>query len=222
MRPRRGRFSEPRACPSVTIAPAAARAERSFIREIYSFRMSTLGQRIAVVGVAGSGKTTVARALTERLGYRYIDNDAIVHGPDWQVIDHHERIRRYAREFQDEPWVIDGNCYPSSPDDHFILANIDTLVWIDLPRRVVWPQLLGRTLWRAASGQRLWHGNRETWRKSFASRDSVLLRSVKTYASIHRQYEGIFATHLYEHITRIRLHSRGEVARWLASVKRPR
>lgn len=184
----------------------------------YSFDMPiTLGQRVAVVGPSGSGKTHVAKTLAERLGYRYIDNDELVHGPDWQKIDHHERIRRYAEHFQPEPWVIDGNCYPSSPDDHFILANIDTLIWIDLPRRVVWPQLLWRTLLRAATGKRLWHGNVESWRKSFLSRESVLLHSWRTYGPIRREYENVFATPLYAHLTRIRLRDRGAIRAFLAA-----
>lgn len=41
------------------------------------------GQRIVVVGTSGCGKTYVAKALAERLGIRYISNDAIIWRPNW-------------------------------------------------------------------------------------------------------------------------------------------
>lgn len=40
-------------------------------------------RRIAVVGASGSGKTTFARRLAERLGIPHIELDAIHWGPDW-------------------------------------------------------------------------------------------------------------------------------------------
>lgn len=38
--------------------------------------MAGYPQPIVLVGLMGSGKTTIGRALAERLGYRFIDNDA--------------------------------------------------------------------------------------------------------------------------------------------------
>jgi hypothetical protein len=40
-------------------------------------------RRILVTGCSGSGKTTVAAALSEALGVPHHELDALFHGPDW-------------------------------------------------------------------------------------------------------------------------------------------
>src|SRR5687768_12906808 len=35
-------------------------------------------ERIVLIGMMGSGKTTVGRLLAERIGWRYVDNDDVV------------------------------------------------------------------------------------------------------------------------------------------------
>ena len=51
-------------------------------------------RRVAVTASAsGNGKTTVGRALAERLGAPFVELDALVHGPDWSEISN-EELRR--------------------------------------------------------------------------------------------------------------------------------
>jgi hypothetical protein len=58
----------------------------------------------------------------------------------------------------------------------------DTLVWLDLPLSLVMWRLLRRTLRRVTTQEDLWGtGNRESLRRSFFSRHSILLWALKTH-----------------------------------------
>lgn len=177
---------------------------------------TTLGRRICVVGTSGSGKTFVAEALAARLGLRYICNDAIIWGPHWTPTPPEERLARFDAETSEDGWTYDGNI-GASADDQLMLSRCDTLVWLDLPRLEVWSQMLRRTLWRVISREPLWHGNVETWRMMF-SRDSIILWSIQTLSRRRRAYTALFADPAHAGRTRVHLHSRREVDRWLASL----
>ncbi|HTE18391.1 MAG TPA: AAA family ATPase, partial [Armatimonadota bacterium] len=44
---------------------------------------SVTPRRIVVVGSSGAGKSTMAAALSQRLGLPHIELDALRHGPNW-------------------------------------------------------------------------------------------------------------------------------------------
>ena len=50
-------------------------------------RNMSLPRRIAVIGVTGSGKTTLAQNLAELLGLVHIELDAIHWGPNWDAVN---------------------------------------------------------------------------------------------------------------------------------------
>ncbi|MEM6393599.1 MAG: hypothetical protein AAF797_12565 [Planctomycetota bacterium] len=180
--------------------------------------MMQLGRRIAVVGVSGSGKSYVAKALAERLGITYVANDALIWEADWKEPTPEQEYRNFDEATAGEAWVIDGNLNPKSAADRLVLERIDTLVWLALPRREVWPQLLVRTIKRAWTREELWHGNRESWRISFLSKDSILWWSVKTYTHNWRRYEPWMTDAEHAGLIRVRLGSRRRVRRWLGAV----
>ena len=129
--------------------------------------------RVVVVGSSGSGKTTVARGLAERLGVHCVELDALHHKPNWTEATADELREAVARELEGrERWVVDGNYYGKLGD--FVLRQADTLVWLDLPLRTCLARLSTRTTRRIRTSEKLWNGNRETWRGAFwvASRSS--------------------------------------------------
>jgi adenylate kinase family enzyme len=180
------------------------------------------GKRIVVFGTSGSGKTYIAQRLADRLGIRYICNDEIIHGPNWTTPPAEQQLARFDEATAGDAWTLDGNFLSlKDPQDRLVLRRADTVVWLDLPRRTVYRQVVWRTFLRSLLRTELWHGNRENWRMSFASRDSIILWAIRTYRRRQQQGERFFADPQWEHLRLIRLRSRREVNRWLAAVDLP-
>jgi len=173
-----------------------------------------IGRRVCVIGTSGSGKTTVARAIAERCGYTYVDNDAIIWRANWQQTPSAESYAEKDLATRGDGWVTDGNL-GNDPDDQLLLSRCDTLVWLDLPRAVVHWQVIRRTLGRVVKRTPLAHGNRESVR-TMLSRDSIIWWSIKTFARRRKRYGELFARG--EHRYLIRLTSRRQIAGWLMTL----
>lgn len=129
-------------------------------------------QRIAIIATAsGCGKTTVGRELASRLDVPYVELDAIHWQPGWTELDAVELRRRVEPLVARDAWVIDGS-YRGKLGD-LVLERADTVVWLDLPRRIWLPRLVVRTLRRTLTREELWSGNRETLWNAVAGDDSL-------------------------------------------------
>jgi adenylate kinase family enzyme len=173
------------------------------------------GRRINVVGTCGSGKTTVARSLAARLALPYVEIDALFWRPGWEETSDTELRSAVGDAVAGEAWVIDGN-YSRVRD--LVWPRADTLIWLDYSFPRVFSQLLRRTLRRAILREPLWHGNRESLRKSFLSRESILLWAIKTHRRRKTQYRTLLVDPRSRHLRVIRLRSPREAKRWLQGV----
>ncbi len=88
-------------------------------------------KRIVVLGCPGSGKSTFARRLSERVGAPLISLDDIWR-PEWTDADVPEFRTRVAGAHAGERWVSDGNFAHTTFD--LRLPQADLIVWIDPPR----------------------------------------------------------------------------------------
>ncbi len=121
----------------------------------------TTAHRINVVGSTGSGKTALARRISERLGIPYVELDAIRHGPGWTEMPDHLFREKVSIALSDDTWVVDGN-YHVLRD--VVWPKASTIIWLDYTMRVVAWRLFSRTLRRNLTGEVLWNGNRERFR----------------------------------------------------------
>jgi adenylate kinase family enzyme len=153
----------------------------------------------------------MASDLARRLGIPYIELDALHHGPNWSEPTAEEFQARVHGAMEQAPggWVVDGN-YDSKLGD-LVVAEADTIVWLDLPLSVKWPRVWRRTMHRIRNRVELWNGNRETWRDAFASRDSILVWVLRSHVRHRRTWPKRF-----EGDPRlVRLRSEDEARRWL-------
>ncbi len=175
-----------------------------------------VGTRISVVGTCGSGKTTTASALAQRLGLAHIELDALSWGPNWTSVPDEEFCVAVADAAAGDRWVIDGN-YSKVRD--LVWARADTVVWLDYSFPRVFSQLLRRTFRRAIHREILWHDNRERLGNAFFSRESILLWAIKTHWRRQREYPTLLARPEYARLRVIRLQTPRETTAWLARVR---
>jgi adenylate kinase family enzyme len=173
--------------------------------------------RIAVIGTTGSGKTTLARTLAERLRLTHIELDALFWGPNWTQVEPEEFQRRVRAAVAREPagWVTDGNYRGHTA--HIIWVQADAIVWLDYPIWLVYRQLFTRTTSRAVRGVELWSGNKESLRTAFLSGDSLFVWALKSHWRHRREWEALLAEPEYEAVRVVRLRSPGARERFLAA-----
>jgi len=140
-------------------------------------------KRILVYGVTGSGKTTMARQLSEVTGLPWHAVDDLTWEPGWVEVPFEEQKRRIQDIVDQEEWILDG-AYAKWIE--IPLARVQLVVALDYSRGFSFRRLLGRSVMRALDGAPICNGNRETFRAMF-SRDSILLWHMKSYKSKHRR-----------------------------------
>jgi adenylate kinase family enzyme len=145
-----------------------------------------LGRRIAVFGVTGSGKTTIACQLGQALGLPAIELDSLFWQPNWVETPPEEFRAKVGAALDAAPdgWVCDGNYRTRLKD--LVLARADTVVWMHLPFRVTFWRVFRRTISRAWSQEALWGTNYESWRLTFFDRKSLLLWSITHHKATAR------------------------------------
>jgi adenylate kinase family enzyme len=169
-----------------------------------------------VVGNSGSGKTLFARRLAQALGVPHIELDAIHHLPAWEPIDPDLFLSEVETLTTAEGWVIDGN-YRTVVVDGPVWRRADTVVWIDLPRRVVMYQVIARTLRRIVRREELWNGNREPLSNLYAwdPYKSIIRWSWTQHSKCQQRFSSAMSAPVYGHLRFVRLRSHAEMDRCL-------
>jgi adenylate kinase family enzyme len=175
----------------------------------------SLGRRIVVVGTSGSGKTTMACRLAERLGLLHVELDALHWGPNWTSAPLDLFRQHIVEALSGDAWVVDGN-YGKARD--LMWGRADNVVWLDYSLAVIMARLLWRTLRRSLTREELWQGNRESLRTSFFSRDSILLWALQTYRRRRSDYPTLLGRPEYAHLAVIHLRSPRAARAWLATL----
>lgn len=90
-----------------------------------------LGNKIVVLGVSASGKSTFARRLATKMKLPLIHIDELMWKPGWQYIGDEETIRLIKEVSEKDSWIIEGYIEKGAQPDLF--NKSDTLVYLDYP-----------------------------------------------------------------------------------------
>ncbi|MDE2958628.1 MAG: adenylate kinase [Chloroflexota bacterium] len=175
-------------------------------------------QRVVVVGTSCSGKTTLARLLSRVLGAPHVELDGIHWMPDWQLRPVDEVRRMVGEAASAERWVMDGN-YSAVRD--IVWGRATAVVWLNYPFRVVLWRALSRTTRRVITREELFSGNREGFRQSFLSRDSIILWAITSHGQIRRKYRRILDDGDFPHLRVIELRGPAEAEALVALLGAP-
>ena len=128
-------------------------------------------KRVVVIGSSCSGKTTLARRLAEALGCEHIELDALYWGPGWSEAPREAFRAAVEERLAGDRWVMDGN-YSVVRD--VVWSRATDAIWLNYPFPIVLGRALVRTLRRIVLREELFGGNRESFRRAFLSRGSIL------------------------------------------------
>src|SRR5665811_1379316 len=98
-------------------------------------------ERILVYGVTGSGKTTLAAAISRRTGLPWHEADALTWEPGWLAVPLDAQRRRISAVCAGDRWILD-TAYATWFD--LALSRADVIVALDYPRWLSLSRLVRR------------------------------------------------------------------------------
>jgi adenylate kinase family enzyme len=138
---------------------------------------------VIVYGVTGSGKSTTARLIGERLGLPWHSVDDLAWEPGWVGVPMAVQRERIAAICAGDAWVIDS-AYGGWID--IPMARADLIVGLDFPRLLSLGRLLRRSAIRSVRRTPVCNGNFETWPRLLAA-DSILWWHFQSFARKRRR-----------------------------------
>lgn len=138
-------------------------------------------RRVAVLGRAGAGKTTVARRMGDALGVPVVHLDALFWNADWTPVPAESFAERQGAVIAQDAWVLDGN-YSTLPGFAERLSRANVIVIVDAPLAVC--------LWRVV---RRWLRFRGATRPDLGASerlDLAFLRWIVNWSRRHPDFAG--------------------------------
>lgn len=168
--------------------------------------------RVVVLGMSGAGKSSLARQLATKLAVPHVELDALFWGPEWTPKPA-ATFRELTHAAVSAPgWVVDGN-YSSVRDIVWPRATI--AVWLNLPFPIVLWRVFWRTMRRLLRREALWHGNRESFPRTFLSRESILWWVITAHGRRRREFALLRDSAQFQNLKWVELRCPAEVEGFL-------
>ena len=174
--------------------------------------------RVVVIGSSCAGKTTFATRLAKVLEQPTTDLDELFWAPGWQAKPLQEFRRLAEAVASSERWVVSGNY---SDVRAILWPRATAVIWLNYSFAVILWRALTRTMRRVATRETLWHGNRESFRRSFLSRKSILVWVVSTFHPRRRQFGALRAADPYPQLSWVEFNRPADADRFVRMIEQP-
>jgi adenylate kinase family enzyme len=171
--------------------------------------------RFVVIGAPGSGKTTFARALADKLHLEYFELDAVLHGPGGIEPSNEDFRESVLPKLEGEGWVVDG--WHERKLGNLVLERADVAVFLDPALPLIVGRLLRRSLAEILFQRELWNGNRQTWRGAFGGRHSLFGYALRRRRGIRRRVRQLQSDQRFPTLEWVCLARPREVREWLGN-----
>lgn len=170
--------------------------------------------RFNVVGTSGSGKSTFSKKLANRLDISRVEMDAVFWKPDWQESTDEEFFSELEDKLKGDAWVLDGNYSRTTPVKW---KKVQTVIWLDYSFQRTFMQAFKRAVTRIWRREEIWEGtgNRESFFRTFLSKESVLFWTITSYQKVKKGYESVISDDRFAHISFVRIRSPKEADSYL-------
>ena len=146
-------------------------------------------RRIVIQGVTGAGKSTAARTWAELKNLHAIDYDNDVlwmpaSESPWTLYSPEQQQERVLEQMKSQGWVM-ASCGSKVVD--IVYPETDVIVYLDYSPLVTFTQLFKRTMSRSLREETCCNGNKESFRMSLLSKDSIFLWWLQTWRERREQ-----------------------------------
>jgi adenylate kinase family enzyme len=181
-----------------------------------------IGSRVLVWGSSCSGKSTLAAKLAERMHIPCVDLDALNWLPNWiglNATDPNRLEERIRTATAGDAWVVAGSYTKQSQATFW--PRLETIIWLDLPMRVLLYRVIKRSWQRWRNQELLWGTNYENFwdqLKVWKKEDSLVWWIVSRYHSRRRLTFEYITDPQWSHIQVLRFTRSRQVDDWLNSM----
>jgi adenylate kinase family enzyme len=147
-----------------------------------------LGNKIVVLGVSASGKSTFARKLGKKIGLPVTHMDALMWKPGWEYIGEEETVTLIKEVSEKDQWIIEG--YIEKKVRVELFTKVNTILYLDYPGWLSAWRYVNRTLKHRKNPRPELPGSPETFKFSF-------LKIVFTKGEVYK-LEKLFKEHNWD------------------------